>query len=100
MDDSFDRIRKKLVVLEIVNVMQPVEKKSIARILKEEFRLKDINSALRKLSEEGRIIRELDKYRLTRFGLETVLPGEARTLRDKHRMHNWYEIWKKRGGVS
>ena len=99
MNDSFNTIRRKFIVLEIIDVMQPVEKKSIARILKKESSLKGINSALSELTEEGRIIRESDKYRLTRFGLETVLPGETRRLRDKHRMHNWYKIWKEGGGV-
>lgn len=98
MSSSFDRIRNKFVVLEIINIEQPIERKKLARILKREFELKDMNSALRELTKEGRIIKESNTYRLTRFGLTTVIPGETRELRDKHRMHSWYEIWKKTGG--
>jgi len=98
MSNSFDRIRNKFVVLEIINVVQPVERKSLAKILKKEFTLKDINSVLRELTKEGRIIKESNMYRLTKYGLTTVIPGETRELRDKHRMHSWYEIWKKTGG--
>jgi hypothetical protein len=98
MDSGFDRIRNKFVVLEVINVAQPIERRKLAKILRTEFTLKEMNSALRELTREGRIAKESNTYRLTKFGLSTVLPGESRELRDKHRMHSWYEIWKKTGG--
>lgn len=99
MTDNISNTRNKFVILGIVNIVQPVKKRSLVKLLKPEFAKKDIDDTLKQLIKEDRIIKEADKYRLTNYGLKTVLPGEARKLRDKHRMHYLYEIWKNRGDV-
>lgn len=96
-----DRIRGKFVVLTVLNVVQPVERTRLMTILKSDLSSREINSALRELLKEGRIMEESGRYRLTRRGLKTVPPGASRRVRDKARMHYLYDIWKNsRGGVS
>jgi len=100
MFDNVNVVRNKFAILEIINIVQPVRKRSLSKILKTGFTKRDVEITLKELIKEGRVVKESDTYRLTNYGLKTIIPGELRKLRDKYRMHHLYEIWKGRGGDS
>jgi len=89
--------RGKFFILQIINIFQPIERIKLRQILGEVYEDRLINKVIKKLVEEQRVVEESKKLRVTRYGLETVVPGETRILRDKYRMHYLYEKWKKGG---
>jgi len=91
--------KDKFLVLQIINIFQPVEKKRLLKLLRKEYNVSRINYLLKELIMDKRIVEESKKYRLTKFGLQTILPGDTRIIRDKYRMHYLYETWKNRGGA-
>ena len=87
--------KEKFLVLQIINIFQPIKREKLKQIIGDIYEPKTIDRILRKLIKEERVVKESKTLRATRYGLKTVVNGEARLLRDKYRMHYIYEKWKK-----
>lgn len=91
----------KFLVLQIINIYQPVNKTRLKTIFETKYKTTEINTILKQLLNDKRIaIVENNKYRATNYGMDTILSGPSRILRDKYRMHYWYNKLKNRGGAS
>ena len=91
-------ISDKLITLYAVNIFQPVDKDSLSKQLSN-IRSKRLDRILDELINEKRIALEKNHFRLTLKGMYSMIPGDARILRDLQRMEYLSQLNKKGGGV-
>jgi hypothetical protein len=92
------KIKTKLNLLFIINIFQPVLLENIQKNVNDEIALPQLQDLLTELEQEGKIAIENQHFRLTLIGLQSIIPGKGRTMRDIHRMEHLVEFSKQRGG--
>jgi predicted transcriptional regulator len=95
---DIERIRARFLILETLNVFQPAEKTCLVERLKGRVNAQQVEAILDELVKENRAVEEKGRYRLTRHGYKTIIPGKGRKLRDVYRMKYLFEITQQRGG--
>jgi len=88
----------KIKTLAAINVLQPVAKTGLSRLVKNDVDLASLPTILRELLEEGLITNEKKYYRVTRLGMSCIPSRESKSLRDIYRMKYLLGTSKQRGG--
>lgn len=97
--DDWDIVRAKLVTLLVINIFQPVELKSLKRILKPHIEPRQMNNVLKELIAQNKVALEKKHYRLTYSGFtKSIVPNRGKFLRDNQRMEHLIQLTKQRGG--
>ena len=95
---SLKYISDKLITLYAVNIFQPAEKDVLLKQL-DNIRSQKLERILNELINEKKIVVEKNHFRLTLKGMDSIIPGEGRILRDLQRMEYLSQLSKKGGGV-
>lgn len=97
--DENDVINK-VKALTIINILQPVTKRSLIRSLDNTIDNKQMGIILSELVDAGFIAKEKGCYRVTRTGISFSISRKSNILRDVYRMKHLLRIGKQRGGDS
>ena len=89
----------KSLVLVVINIFQPCKKAILEENLKNEVDSKLLDDVITKLLEEKRVTFERDFFRITLKGMNSIIPGKGRMLRDLQRMEYLSQLSKKGGGI-
>lgn len=90
----------KIKTIAAINVLQPVTKSNLSKLLKNNVEPALLPTILQELLEEGLIISEKKYYRVTRLGMFYIPSRKSKSLRDIYRMKYLLSISKQRGGDS
>ncbi len=93
---DWENTHAKLVTLLAINIFQPVKLSLLKQKLNTQIDTSKLKIILDELIKEKKLNRELRHYRLTYKGLNSVVPGKGRVLRDLHRME--YLVNLSKGG--
>ena len=97
--NDWDIVRAKLVTLLAINVLQPVELKSLKRKLKPHVESRQMDNVLKELIAQNKVAVEKKHYRLTYSGFtKSIVPNRGKFLRDNQRMEHLIQLTKQRGG--
>ncbi|MFC2010145.1 hypothetical protein ACFLUL_01025 [Chloroflexota bacterium] len=94
-----DTLTAKSLVLVAINIFQPCKKVVLEENLKNEVDSKLLDDVITKLLEEKRVTFERDFFRITLKGMNSIIPGKGRMLRDLQRMEYLSQLSKKGGGI-
>ena len=97
---SDNNILNKIKILAVVNILEPVTKRSLAKSLSNTIDPNNIASILTELLDDGLISNEKGYYRLTYLGISFNISRQSKTLRDIYRMKYLLSTNKQRGGDS
>jgi len=97
--DTVEILTAKSILLLAINIFQPCKKDTLEANLKEYFDMSLLDTFLAQLVEEKRATREGDYFRLTLKGMDSIIPGKGRILRDLQRMEYLSQLTKKGGGA-
>lgn len=89
----------KSLVLISINILQPCRKDVIAESLKGKVEPILLDNSLTQLLREKRVAYEKDYYRITRIGMDSIISGKGRILRDLQRMEYLSDSIKKGGAI-
>jgi len=90
----------KIKTIAAINVLQPVTKINLSKLLKNNINPASLPTILQVLVKEGLITSEKKYYRVTRLGMSYIPSRESKFLRDIYRMKYLLSISKQRGGDS
>lgn len=94
-----ETLTAKSLVLVAINIFQPCKKAILEENLKNEVDSKLLDDVITKLLEEKRVTCERDYFRLTLKGMNSIISGKGRMLRDLQRMEYLSQLSKKGGGI-
>ena len=94
-----ETLTAKSLVLVAINIFQPCKKAILEENLKNEVDSKLLDDVITKLLEEKRVTFERDFFRITLKGMNSIIPGKGRVLRDLQRMEYLSQLSKKGGGI-
>jgi len=97
---NYDNLSNRIKTLAVVNVLQPVTKRSLVEHLRKTIHPDSISSILTELLDAGLVAKEKAYYRVTRRGLCFSISRQSRILRDIDRMKYLLATSKQRGGDS
>lgn len=95
---DWDDTRAKVLLLLAINMFQPVRLVSIKKYVNKHIQESNIRYILDELMTEKKIVRESGHYRLTYKGMQSILPGKGRFIRDIQRMYYLVQS-SERGGT-
>ncbi len=94
-----ENLLNKSLTLVAINIFQPCNKDILKENLKSEVNPDQIDNILTILIKEQRVICENNHFRLTRKGIDSIIPGKGRILRDLQRMEYLTQLSSKGGGI-
>jgi hypothetical protein len=97
--DALEFLTAKSILTFTINILQPCNKNTLETNLKKDIDSNLLDTLLAQLLEEKRATREGDYFRLTVKGMNSIIPGKGRILRDLHRMQYLFELSAKGGGA-
>ena len=99
LNKDWDIVRAKLFTLLAINILQPVELKSLEKRLKPYIKPRQIDNVLKELIAQNKVAVEKQHYRLTYSGFaKSIVPNRGKFLRDYQRMEHLIQLTKQRGG--
>lgn len=96
--DENNIVLDKIKTIATINILQPVTKLNLSKLLKDNISPESLPTILKELVQEGLIISEKKYYRVTRLGMSYIHSGESKSLRDVYRMKYLLRTSKQRGG--
>ena len=99
LQEDWDILRAKLVILLAINIFQPIELESLKRKLKPHIEPHQMDNVLKELIAQNKVAVEKNHYRLTYSGFtKSIVPNRGKFLRDNQRMEHLIQLTKQRGG--
>ena len=98
LHEDWEILRAKLITLLAINILQPVQLKSLRRKLQPQIKPIKIKNILKELIAQNKVAVEKDYYRLTYSGIKSIVPNRGKFLRDNQRMEHLIQLTKQRGG--
>lgn len=95
---SYSSISDRIKTLAVVNVLQPVTKRGLAKHLRKIIHPDSISSVLTELLDSELISKEKGYYRITHRGISFSISRQYQKLRDISRMKYLLITNKQRGG--
>ncbi len=96
----YNNISDRIKTLAVVNVLQPVTKRTLLKHLPTTIRPDSLSSILNELVDANLISREKGYYRVTHSGISFNISRQSKKLRDITRMKYLLTTTKQRGGDS
>ncbi len=96
---TLEVITAKYILLFAINIFQPCKKDMLEANLKKYLDSNSLNELLTQLLQEKRATREGDYFRLTLKGMNSIIPGKGRMLRDLQRMEYLSQFTIQGGGA-
>ena len=100
LDYNENDLKTRVYILAAINILEPVTKKKLLKLLVDVIDIKDIQPVLNELSKAGFIAKEKGWYRITYRGISLITSRNAKRLRDIQRMNHLIISSKQRGGES
>ena len=97
--NKLEFLTAKSILIFTINILQPCKKNTLEANLSEDIDSDLLDTLLAQLVEEKRVTREGDHFRLTIKGMNSIIPGKGRILRDLHRMQYLSQLTVKGGGA-
>jgi hypothetical protein len=93
-------INQKILLLQIVNILEPVTDEELYASTEKFISREDIIELLGSLKEDGFVVKEKDQYRVTLSGLTLSVSKKSSIQRDISRMKYLVASTRQRGGES
>ena len=98
--DENNVVLDKIKTIAAINVLQPVTRLNLSKLLKKNISPASLPTILKELVQEGLIVSDKKYYRVTRLGMSYIPLRESKSLRDIYRMKYLLHTSKQRGGDS